>query len=123
MVKNPVFNWEHKAINEKINGTANISYFSLETGKTGVLDYSLYNKESISRVKLRNVSGPKETWDKWLWCLPISRQKPVLSSRLTQCLWLLLVLLTLRPTVNCCKPCAHPPQLLITTQQSTFAWF
>lgn len=48
-----------------------ISYFSLETE---VLDCFLYNKEPISRLKMKKVSGPKETQNKWQTATPLAYQ-------------------------------------------------
>lgn len=52
----------------KVKGVV-ISYFSLETE---ILDCFLYNKEPISKLKMRRVAGTEETQNKRLTVVPIS---------------------------------------------------
>lgn len=59
----------------KVKGVV-ISYFSLETE---ILDCFLYNKGPISKLKMRRIAGTKETENKRLTVVPISKPRWMLT--------------------------------------------
>lgn len=87
----------------KVKGVI-ISYFSL---KTEVLDCFLYNKEPISKLKMRKVSGTKETQYKRLTVVPISTPRWMLTFSCSAPAWLHSSHLAL--TLNSYSSYASPP--------------
>ena len=86
----------------KVKGVV-ISYFSLETE---IFDCFLYNKEPISKLKMRRVAGTKETQNKRLTVVPMSTPRWMLTFAAVPQLHSTLLP---RPTLNSSSSYASPP--------------